>query len=274
MKTLGQVIKLSSDWMHSKNPSVGRLEVEWLIAGVLKMKRLDLYLNFEKPLQEGELEQIRVKLKRLAEGEPLQYIEGQVHFFGCTLKVDRRVLIPRPETEHLVELIAKTLKTELLQGKTLLDIGTGSGCIAISLKKAFPELRVLVSDTSKDALSSSFENAALNQVEIVIDSGNDPLDYVVSNPPYISEEEFPTLETKVKDFEPKCALVSGQTGLEVYQAIAPEIRKRLNTGGKGWFEIGATQAKSVQELLHQEGFKHIQLLQDLSQRDRYISFSL
>lgn len=264
MKTLGQILKLSYEYISKKSSSHSRHEVDELIAHCLGKKRLDLYLNFDKPLNEVELDLIRKNLTRLAANEPLQYIEGTVQFYGCTIKVDKRVLIPRPETELLVDHIAKTIGPD--SDKTLWDICTGSGCIGIALKRAIPGLKVTLSDISKDALDLARENAALNGVEVTLVQGDllEPFkgqktDYIVCNPPYISEAEYGSLEPHVRDYEPKLALVGGKTGLECYDRLIPAI----SPGTSVWLEIGALQGAH---------FPDAKIIQDLSHQDRFVEF--
>ena len=278
MKTLGEVLRLSYDYLQTQKGSFGRLEVEWLIAGVLKKSRIDLYLALDLPLQEEELEQIRMRLRRLAKGEPLQYIEGEVNFHGCLLAVDRRVLIPRPETELLVDLVLETVKTPHL---TLVDVCTGSGCIGIACKKkaAFP-IDVLLLDISEEALHVAKENARKNGVLVNIHKSDlleaipdASIDILVSNPPYVSESEYRDLEVHVREFEPKKALVSGHTGLEIYEKLACQIPKKVRPGGRVLFEIWSNQRDALEKLFIQHGFKNISFFKDLNAQDRFVSFT-
>lgn len=262
MKTLGQILKLSYEYISKKSSSHTRHEVEELIAFTLGKKRLDLYMNFDKPLNDDELDRIRKNITRLAANEPLQYIEGSVQFYNCTIKVDKRALIPRPETELLVDHIVKTIGKEA-HGE-LWDICTGSGCIGIALKKAIPGLTVTLSDISADALALAQENARLNNVEVQTVQGDllEPLkdqkaDYIVCNPPYISEEDYSRLDAHVRDYEPKLALVPGKTGLECYNRLLPS----LPPGATVWLEIGSNQG------LH---FPQGKILKDLSGHDRFV----
>ncbi len=241
MKTIGEVIKLSGDFLKS------RRDAEEIIAHVLQMKRLDLYLQFDKPVIEKELVCIREMLKRCAKHEPLEYVIGEVEFYGCKIRVDRRVLIPRPETEILVYKIAKIAKKGILW-----DVCTGSGCIGIALKKANPDLQVTLSDISPEALSVTAENAKLNGVDVRILQGDllEPFkgqkcDFLVCNPPYITEEEYEQLDPSVKNFEPKLALVGG---LKFYERLKKVLPAHFNLGGCAFFEISAHQAAHLQSL--------------------------
>jgi release factor glutamine methyltransferase len=270
MKTLGQVLKLSCEYIQSKNISQGRLEVELLIAHLLGLKRLDLYLKFDQPLDDHELEAIRKGLSRLARGEPLAYIEGEVFFYNCRIRVDKRVLIPRPETELMVEHIIKSLPAD---SKTILDVCTGSGCIGIAIKKALPNLTVVLSDISEDALCLAKENAKINGVDVTTVQGDllEPftdkqIDFIVCNPPYIRENDFHGLDEHVKDFEPKGALVSGLSGFECYEKLA----KTVPTHAVCWLEVGAGQAEHVATLFQDAGFTSIKTFYDFSKHARFL----
>lgn len=279
MKTLGEVLKLSIQYLKAKDPVHSRRDVELLFSHIFKIKRLDLYLNFDRPLVESELTSIREGLKRLANHEPIQYIEGQVDFFNCKFRVSRSVLIPRPETELLVDKIVKELKTQELSGKVLLDLCSGSGCIGIAIKKELPELRVMLIDLSKEAIELAKENARENNVSVEFLQGNlfEPLhsnkvDFLVCNPPYLSEAEYEKIDLSVKNFEPKMALVSGESGLEFYKEIAKRAKEHVTRSI--WLEIGATQGSAVQKLFLDQGYKAPLLEKDLAGHDRFITAAL
>lgn len=250
MKTIGEVLKLSTAFLEERKMARPRRIAEDLLSHALKLKRMELYLQFDKPVIEAELDTIRTQLKRCAKGEPLEYVAGEVDFFGCRIKVDRSVLIPRPETEILVELVSKRVERG-----TLWDICTGSGCMGIALKKAKPELSVTLSDISPEALSLAEKNGKRNGVEVEILQGDllapfrgRKADAIVCNPPYVSEEEYRTLDPSVKDFEPKLALVGGERGIEMYERLQKELPAYLNPGAQVFFEIGATQGESLKKL--------------------------
>jgi release factor glutamine methyltransferase len=197
-----------------------------------------------------------------------------VQFYGCAITVGPGVLIPRPETELLVDSIVKELSKQPLAEKKLLDLCCGSGCIAIAIKKALPELEVIASDISKEAVQYTTCNAEHNGVHIKILQGNllealhEKVNFLVCNPPYISEAEFQGLDASVKDFEPYVALVSGPTGLEVYQKIAATSRNYVTE--KIWLEIGKDQGQLVKSLFQDAGYMNIHVEKDLSGHDRYI----
>lgn len=261
MKTVGEVFKLSSEF-------IGRRRVaEEAIAHVLKMRRMDVYLQFDKPILDEELSHIREILKRCKRGEPFEYVIGAVDFFGCRLHIDRRVLIPRPETEILAGMAAKRV-----QRGVLWDLCTGSGCIGIALKKARPELAVTLSDISPEALSLASENARLNGAGVELLQGDllapfkgRKADWIICNPPYISQSEFIRLDPSVRDFEPKQALLAGFSGLEFYERLASELPAYLNPGAQVFLEIGSTQGEAVKRL-----FPHGEIHSDWAGHPRFL----
>ncbi len=268
MKTIGEVLKLSTAFLADRKAHRPRRMAEELLGHVLGLKKMELYLQFDKPVVEEELKILRELLKRSGKGEPLEYVTGQVEFFGCTIKTDARALIPRPETELLVELISKRAPTGVLW-----DLCTGSGCIGIALKKAHPELSVTLSDLSAEALSLASENAQLNQVEVTLVQGDllvpfrgQKADFIVCNPPYVSEAEFAQLDPAVRDFEPAQALLAGPRGTEFYERLARELPNHLNPGGQAFFEIGSTQGEALQRL-----FPRSQLMFDWAGDPRFIN---
>lgn len=253
MRTIGEVLKLSSDFLTDRKIDRARRIAEELLCHVLKTKKIDLYLQFDKPVIDEELALLRELLKRSAKNEPIEYITGEVAFFNCRIKVDRSVLIPRPETEILVDLISKKNPTG-----TLWDICTGSGCIGIALKKAHPTLSATLSDISPDALSLARENAILNHVEVELLQGDllapfkgRKADLIICNPPYISEAEMSALDSSVKDFEPHLALIAGERGTEFYERLALEFSSYLNPNGCLFLEIGSTQSGALKKLFPQ-----------------------
>lgn len=282
MHTVIEILNLSIDYLRKVNIESPRRQAEELIGEALGIGRTGVYLEFDRPLMTDELDRCRTWLKRRASGEPLQYISGTVKFFNCELKVTRDVLIPRQETEILVEKIVNTLKKIDLSGKVLWDLCCGSGCIAIALKKQFPELRVAASDLSPSALKIAIENANANQVQdieffegdLLAPFTNRKADFIVCNPPYIAEKEFATLDPEVRFYEPKSALISGTNGMEIYQRLKDELPFVLNPGGKVWFEIGATQGESIKNLFSNSKWARSQLESDWAGHDRFFSLEL
>lgn len=281
MRTILEILTLSTDYLARKGILQPRLQAEELVSQSLGLKRMDLYIQFDRPLVDEELAKCRDWLQRRGQGEPLQYIHGQVDFFDCMIKVTSAVLIPRQETEILVDKIAKVLAQETLTNKVLWDICCGSGCIGIALKKRFPELTVCLSDISSEALTIAAENAKTNSVEVELLKGDLLLpfkdrssDFVVCNPPYISEKEFSSLDIEVRAHEPRRALISGESGLEFYERLAKELASHLNSGSKVWFEIGANQGQAVQNLFQGGFWKKCCVENDWSGHERFFSLEI
>lgn len=276
MKTLFDIILLSEKFLQDRGIARARREAEDLIADALNMRRIDLYLQFERPMVEEELKLCRDFLKRRVLGEPPQYISGKVQFAGAQIEVTRDVLIPRQETEILVEILGQTLKDQDLEGKVLWDLCTGSGCIAIALKKRFPKLVVCASDISPKALEIAKKNALANNVDVQFYLGDlfapfahSRCDFFVSNPPYIPQKEFETLPKEVKNFEPTLALIAGEEGLDVYERIARDLHQFLLPGGRAWFEIGYNQGSLVKNLFEKQGWQGGRVEKDWSGHDRF-----
>ncbi len=251
-------------------------DAEELVAAALGIERQSLYLHYKWLVTEEEMRSCECLLKRRCRREPLQYILGSVSFFSLTLAVDRDVLIPRHETEDLVEKIVGELKGVPLEGKELWDIGTGSGCIGIALKKRFPELTVTLSDISEKALVCAKKNAVANGVAVSLLHGDlftpfrgKKADFIVSNPPYITEEEIAYLQPEVRYYEPHSALVGGPKGTEYYEKISQSVTTYLYPRGKIFFEIGGTQAAYLLDIFSKQGFSDLRIFKDLNGVDRF-----
>lgn len=276
MKTILEIVQLTKEYLAKKEIHNPSREAEQIIADALGIKRIDLFLQFDRPLNENECAKCRETLVRRGKGEPSQYIAGEVEFYNCAIKVSPAVLIPRPETEILVDKIAAALKNEELQGKELWDVCSGSGCIGIALKKRFPLLHVVLSDLSEAALAMAKENAERNSVEVEFLHGDllEPFrqrkaDYFVCNPPYVTEEEYHNLDREVRDYEPRLALVSGATGLEIYRRLAQELPSRLQPQAKMWMEIGTGQGDAVNLLFKTPPYIKKQVEKDWAGHDRF-----
>lgn len=250
-----------------------RYSAEVLLAHCLGVERLELYTHFDRPLQEEELATFRPMLKRKNQREPLEYILGEVEFYHCQIGVNPSVLIPRQETEILLDLICQRI-----QNKTgsALDLCTGSGCLAIGLKKTFSEIRVTAVDICEEALSLAGKNGGRNQVEVDWRLGNllepvagEKFDLVICNPPYITEEEYTALEPEVRGFEPKKALVSGASGIEFYERLAKELPSVLNPGAQVFFEVGAGQKEKVLPLFSKNCWGEPCIEPDWAGNDRF-----
>lgn len=246
-----------------------------------QMKRIDLALNPDFILSEKEIQEWDLILEALKKEIPIQYILGRTEFFGLPFKVNEDVLIPRPETEELVEWIIQDTKMEGFKsrdfGMKILDIGTGSGCIAITLAKNIPNAKVYAVDVSPKALKTAKENAAINQVEVVfleknILETNDlemQFDIIVSNPPYVRNLEKEEIKKNVLDNEPHLALfVEDNDALIFYRKIAELAAENLNQNGGLYFEINQYLGEEMIELLHNKGFQDIELRKDIYDNDR------
>ncbi|NGX32651.1 MAG: Release factor glutamine methyltransferase [Candidatus Anoxychlamydiales bacterium] len=275
-KDVLSVLKSAIEFLDDKNIKNAKISAETLLAHVLKIKKSDLFLNFDKTLLNEELKSFEKLIQRRSKKEPIEYIIGKIDFYGCEIIVDKNVLIPRVETEILVDLICKKLEKENLDGKILIDICTGSGAIAIALKKRFPKLKVYGVDISKKALEIAEKNAYLNDVNILFKKGdllspfeNIRADFIVSNPPYVSETEFKTLDDDVKSFEPKIALVAKKSGLEFYKKIEKQIFKYTKPKTKLFFEIGCSQKNDVLNIFSDKKYVLKQVIKDFSKKDRF-----
>jgi release factor glutamine methyltransferase len=235
-----------------------------------------LELRRDDALSESELVKVYTPLQRLQLGEPLQYVLGKVHFHGVELEVAPGVLIPRPETEELVQLI---IEEELVPTR-IVDIGTGSGCIALALKRAFPNASVMAIDSSEEALTIARRSAERNGLEVewihadVLDPSFalPPADLIVSNPPYVPRSEEASLSPQVRDFEPHLALfVEDNDPLLFYHVIAKQAIKVLPAGGRLFFEGHYIHATAVEELLWSMDYREVSLVNDLSGNARFIS---
>lgn len=271
MKSIQEVIQLSTVYLEERKIERARRTAEELLSHILHCKRIDLYLQFDRPVIEKELVLLRDSLKRVGKGEPFEYVIGEVEFSGCKIHVDPRVLIPRPETEILVDHIIKRVK-----GKTIWDVCSGSGYIGIALKKTLPHLSVALSDICPDVLSLAKENAKRNGAEVECFLGDllapfegQMTDAVVCNPPYISDKEYFEIDSSVRDHEPKRALVGGEKGTEFYERLSRELPPYLKSGGQLFLEIGASQGEVVKEIFQSPPWTHPELLQDWSRKDRF-----
>jgi release factor glutamine methyltransferase len=277
MKTLGEVLKLSSEFLQKKGIDRARRQVEELLSYVLKLPRIELYMQFDRPLIEQELTQLREAVKRRAEGEPWQYIAGEVEFLSCRLKVNKNVLIPRQETEILADRILKELPATPVE---IWDVCTGSGCIGIALKKKRPDCKVILSDISPEALAVAKENAEKNGVEVEFLQGDllkpfqGKADIIVSNPPYITEKEYTELDRQVREWEPKMALEAGPMGLKFYEQFAHDLPRYLNPNSKVYFEIGTGMGQQIKNLFPSSTWKTVQITQDWSSHDRFLTLTL
>jgi release factor glutamine methyltransferase len=277
MHTVLEVVKRTTEFFEGKGVESPRLNAELLVGHALGLKRMQLYLQFERPLTEPELERIRPLVRRRAAREPLQYVLGEAAFRDLTLGVDPRVLIPRPETERLVELV---LQHRTTTPATVLDLGTGSGAIALSLARAWPEARVTAVDCAEGALAVAAANAVKNSLEGCVHfmrsdwfaalPAGARYDVIVANPPYLAETELAGAEPEVRDHEPRSALTSGPDAAADLRAIIAEAPRWLAPGGLLALETGIGQHQELLAAAQQVGFPRAESLRDLAGRDRFV----
>jgi release factor glutamine methyltransferase len=276
MYNLLEIVQKSAGYLEQKGIPNSRRQAEEVISDVFKLKRLDLYVDFERPLTEPEIVKCRAAIERRGKREPAQYIRGFVNFIDCKIEVNPDVLIPRQETEILTDKIIQELSKENLEGKIFWDLCCGSGCIGIAVKKRFPQLQVVLADISEKALAVARNNASLNGVETIFLQGDfltpfsgKKTHFFVCNPPYIAASELPSLDPEVKDFEPHSALISGPSGLEFYQKLSNELKSHLFPGAKAWLEIGHTQAEALRSLFSTTEWKRAETENDWSGKERF-----
>jgi release factor glutamine methyltransferase len=277
MLTLIEVIRKTSEFLGSKGVESPRLNAELLVGHALGLPRMRLYIEFERPVGEPELATIRELVRRRGRREPLQHIVGFTEFSGLRLRVDRRALIPRPETELLVETVASRAGPP--PGR-ILDLGTGGGAIALALASRFPLARVTAVDSSPEALSLAAENAALTGLSERVAfaqsdwfaalKAGDTFDLIVANPPYLSREETAAAAPEVRDHEPASALTSEDGGFADISAIAAASAGFLTPGGMLAMETGTGHHPRLAALLGKSGFARSESLADLAGRSRFV----
>jgi release factor glutamine methyltransferase len=278
MLTVLEIIKKTTGFLAARDVESARLNAELIVGHALGLKRMQLYLQFERLLGETELEAIRPLVRRRSQREPLQYVLGETEFFGLRLKTDRRALIPRPETERLAELITQRLAAP---PASILDLGTGSGALALALAHHYPEAAVTGLEISAAALTLARENAAgcglaerLTWLEsdwfsALPDEAR--FELVVANPPYLTAEETAQTAPEVQGHEPAGALTStGEDGLGDLRAIMAGAPHYLADGGWLALETGIAQHAALRQLANEAGFAVVESLQDFSGRDRFV----
>lgn len=276
MKTIVEILTASTQFLQQKGVARPRWTAEMLLSAILGIKRMDLYLSFDRPLDEEELSRMRQWLKRAATHEPVEYIVPIISFYHTELMLSPAVLIPRSETEILADKICKQFSSQDLQGKEIWDLCTGSGCLGIALKKRFPEARVAIADLSAAALEVAAANAARNHVEVEIVCSDllqaftgRKADLVVCNPPYVSAEEYEALSPSVKLFEPAMALLAGERGMAYYERLNQELPAYLNHQAKIFLEIGCSQGPALMALFSDPHWVKRNLEKDWAGHDRF-----
>jgi release factor glutamine methyltransferase len=272
-----EAIQKSTEFLTRKNIDSPRLQAELLLAHVLRLPRMKLYLNFERPLSASETDAYREIIRRRSQFEPLQHIVGSISFCGIEILSTPQALIPRPETELLAEFGWQFLNGR--ENPLAIDFGTGTGCIAIALALKCPRARVIALDISADAILLAWRNAVQNQVDARIDflesdgltalPGNTVADLIIGNPPYIATAEIATLAPEVRA-DPLAALDGGADGLDYYRRLSAGAKKHLRPGGKIMLEFGEGQAPDIEKLFLQEKWIVEAIKEDYSHRARFI----
>lgn len=286
--TVRRLLEWTTGFLKTKGVDSPRLSGELLLAYVLSLPRIRLYMEYERPLEPSELDKFRDLVKRAGNHEPIAYLTGIAHFFNLELAVDKRVLIPRPDTETLVENVLQFVRHATgFEAPRVLDLCTGSGCIALAIARQLKAANVLATDISPDALDVARANAEKLKLadRVVFVQGDlfeamknvvDPQPYhlIVSNPPYIPSAQVAGLDANVRDFEPALALDGGADGLDFHRRILAEGAGRLLPGGRMFLEIAFDQGESAIEVARQvEGLIEPRVLKDLAGNDRVLVVS-
>lgn len=274
MTTVLEVIDGGTSYLEKKRVTEARLNMQRLVSHFLGYTRVQLYLEFDRPLSEEQLAPIREGLKKRGQGIPLQHILGQVEFMTHDFKCDHRALIPRPETEELVSLVLKE-KDTLFQPTRVLDVGTGSGVIGISLTLELPSVEeVVLSDISSEALTLAKENANLLEQNVTLLESDlfsaitGQFDLIVTNLPYVPETDREGLEPELQH-DPALALFSGQDGMDLIKKFTREVAQFIKPGGLLAMEVGHDQGQPTADLLPQQDFTNIEVKNDLNGIPRF-----
>jgi len=276
------ILDKSTEYLESKGIESPRLNAEWLLAHTLCKERIDLYLQFDKLLSESEKDEYRSLLKERLNNKPLQYIIGKTDFMGIRLNVDKNVLIPRPETEQLVEKALERLKEHNGKALKILDVGTGSGNIAIALAKFLPAAIITAIDVSAKIIAVAKKNAEENEVAdriefFVHNIKSDEFthscyDMIISNPPYIALDTMSSLSPDIRKWEPELALTDFSNGLDMIDEVINLSMGRLNEDGLILIEIGGnSQSEPLKKMLSEAGYSNIRIESDYNSHARFAS---
>ena len=278
---LGAALQSAIKFLTDEQVPSPRMNAEVLLMFVLGADRAYLYAHPERELTADEQARYDEALRERATGKPAQYITGHQEFWGMDLIVTPAVLIPRPETEHVVETVLELAKE--FPARSIVDVGTGSGCIALALAKELPQARLTATDISPEALEVARANAARHQMDKRIQfveadllrmgdgltAVSTGLDLVVSNPPYVSEEERDKVQREVRKFEPRMAVFGGEHGFDIYRRLIPQAREALKTGGWLVMEMGFSQEAEIRKLL--AGWSEVRVKADLQGIPRVVA---
>ena len=272
------LIQWSESYFREKSHQNPRLEIEWMLCSLLNCERIDLYMRFDEPLSGSQLSTLRGWVKRRSKNEPLQYITESCEFYGIDFFVDKRVLIPRPETERLIDEAIKSIKH--VRSPNIFDIGTGSGCIAITLAKEIENSNVIGVDKSimslevakKNSAELNVENVTFFEMDILNQYPKEKFDLVISNPPYVPKEEIPSLMKDVKDFEPEIALTDFDDGLTFYKRISKIIPHILKDDSSCILELGlGNHPEKVLSIFKESGYSNMEIYNDYNGDKRVLS---
>ena len=279
IKTVLDVITATTDYFRSSGVESPRLNIEHLLAHVMGKRRMDLYLEFDRPLGEKELSPLRDLVRRRAQREPLQHLLGTVEFLGLTLKSDSRALIPRPETEQLCGILVEQTRSAECIWKSghIADVGTGSGCIALALANVLRDARVTGLDASDDALTLARENAERTGLAArvafeksdLLSATDGPLDLIIANLPYIPTSELLQLQPEVRR-DPPGALDGGVDGMAIIRRLLPQAEAKMRRGGVLALEVGADQTGILEAELSAQGWLDVKIMKDHQGRERFI----
>lgn len=271
--TISETLKEASEHLRAASVANDLLDAQTLLAEALGKDRTYLIINFNQRLAEDVLSKFQAMIHRRASGEPLQYITGHQEFFGLDFEVTPDVLIPRSETESIIEETIRLVQQNKAAKPVIVDVGTGSGCIAVALARELGDARVIASDISLAALRVAGRNAARhnleNQIAFVASDMLDAFaeesfaDFILSNPPYVSDEEISTLQREVRDWEPRLALTDSNDGLSLYRRLLNDSPSRLKPGGHLICEMGYTQAEMILAMVDRAVWDEPRLLDDL-----------
>ncbi|MCE2502846.1 MAG: peptide chain release factor N(5)-glutamine methyltransferase [Chlorobi bacterium] len=273
--TILRLIEWGTSYFREKRIDSPRLTIELMLAHILNLKRFDLYVQFDRPMLEDELLKLRSMVKQRVAREPLQYILGEAEFHGRRFSVRPGVLIPRPETELLVDEALRRTKS-----LRCLDVGTGSGCIAITISLERPETEVVAIDLSEEAIEIALENAERLKAGLIdfqnIDFFDDEavkslgsFDLIISNPPYVSTNEMSELQIEVRDYEPRIAVIDGNDGLSFYRRLVELAPVLLRREGEIFLELGYGTANAVRQMFEKGGFQ-VEIYSDYDRIERIL----
>jgi release factor glutamine methyltransferase len=285
--TIQKLLNWITGYLTDNGIDSPRLSAELLLSDVLNLKRIELYSNFDKPVTQQQLDRLHILVERAGRHEPIDYLLGKTEFYSLQLKVSPDCMIPRPETELLVDKALDFLRNR--NGKQIIcDLCTGCGCIAIAIAKNFAKAEIIATDISSAALRIAAENVAAHNLKdriqllcgdlfepIEAKMGGHKFDLIVCNPPYVSAAEYEKLGKKVRDYEPKLALFAGDDGLDIYRRIIEKAEQFLKPGSALMLEIGYNQGRAVRQLLEQASyFSEITIGKDHNNNDRILSAAL